>query len=183
MRLVQQALEPYRFSREKYEQLATVFDRLPVELLEGVIVANVVRSAEHMSLIQALTGLLGAATADDRLRVQGPLAATDDSEPEPDLALLREWTPGPHPTTAVLAIEVAWTDRATPRRKIAIYAAADVEHYWIVDGPGRRVEVFTEPHAGTFRHRRVLRGADVLEVPTLDVTTSVDALFARAGLH
>ena len=179
-----QALEPYRFSRAEFDQLAASsgFDRLPVELLEGVIVASMVQSAEHMSLIQAFTGLLAAAAAEDRLRVQGPLAATDDSEPEPDLALLRSWTPGPHPTTAVLTIEVAWTDHATPRRKIGIYAAAAVEHYWIVDGPGRSVEAFSEPSDGGYGRRRVLRGDDVLEVPTLDATTTVAGLFARAGL-
>jgi Uma2 family endonuclease len=182
---MEQVLEPYRWSREQYDRLAEcgALEGLRVELLEGLIVENDVQSPEHMSLIQALTGLLGPATADDRLRVQGPLAATDDSEPEPDLALLASWTPGPHPRTAVLAIEVAWTDRRTPRRKIAIYAVAGVEHYWIVDGPARTVEVFTDPRPDGYGRIDVLRGDDVLEVPTLDARTTVAELFARAGLH
>jgi hypothetical protein len=44
-----------------------------------------------------------------------------------------------HPASALLVIEVAVTSLAIDLgRKAALYAAADVPEYWVVDVPGKR---------------------------------------------
>ncbi len=82
-------------------------------------------------------------------RTQNPLDAPDDTEPEPDIAVV----PGKpddytaHPATALLIIEVADTSLRLDRKKSHAYAAAGVQDYWIVDIGGHQVEVYREPVA------------------------------------
>ena len=174
-------LEPYRFTREQYDRMVErgALEDLPVELLEGLIVEMSPQGPEHQDMIVLLMRLLAPAVADERLHVQMPLAATDDSEPEPDLMLVAPVARGEHPRTALLAIEVAVTHPRMAYRKARIYAAARVAEYWIVDVPARTVEVFTGPQAGGYDHHRLLRAEDVLAVPGFDIRVGVGELFRR----
>jgi Uma2 family endonuclease len=85
-----------------------------------------------------------------RPRVQLP-TTTADSEPEPDLAIVRHprrQRRQSHPTPAdvALVIEVADSSLADDRRlKYRIYARASISVYWIVNLVDRRVEVFSRP--------------------------------------
>jgi Uma2 family endonuclease len=88
-----------------------------------------------------------------RLREQKPIKLSD-SEPEPDLVVLR----GPlrlyerhHPRPADIAvvIEVADTTLEGDRHdKGRVYARARIPVYWIINLPDRQVEVYTEPRSG-----------------------------------
>jgi Uma2 family endonuclease len=78
-----------------------------------------------------------------------PLALSDDSEPEPDLAVVagdaRVYMKE-HPTTALLVVEVADSSLAFDRqRKGRIYAAAAIPEYWIVNLAERVLEVYRMP--------------------------------------
>jgi Uma2 family endonuclease len=83
--------------------------------------------------------------------VQLPFVVGDDSEPEPDIAVVRG-NPRDyifaHPSNAVLLVEISDStldyDR---RRKGPVYARADVPAYWIVNLVDRVVEVYREPTA------------------------------------
>jgi Uma2 family endonuclease len=87
-----------------------------------------------------------------------PLALTDDSEPEPDVAVVtgnpREYRDA-HPTTALLIVEVA--DATLPydrERKANLYARAGIADYWIVNLLDRCLEVYRRPtQAGTANAR------------------------------
>jgi Uma2 family endonuclease len=98
------------------------------------------------------------------VRIQQPIWAHDDSEPEPDVALvpLGDYS-ARHPDRAFLVIEVADSSLAFDREtKAPLYAASNVAEYWIVDLVGRAIEVCTEPKAGRFTHvRRVDSGGRV----------------------
>ena len=174
-------LEPYRFTREQYDRMVEsgALEDVPVELLDGVIVEMTPQGPQHRDMIVLLMQLLAAAVADGRLHVQMPLAATDDSEPEPDVMLVPAVARGAHPTTALLAIEVAVTQQGLAYRKARIYAAAGVAEYWIVDVPARTVEVFTGPRDGGYEHHRLLRAEDALTVPGYDIRVGVGELFRR----
>jgi len=118
----------------------------PVELLEGLLVEVMSpQSPAHAAAIERLTRHLGAARA--RLRVQLPLALPPDSEPEPDLALVEEKpSPGSHPRTALLVVEVSFSSPQIDRGvKAGLYARAGVPTYWLIDVLGRAVEVRSDP--------------------------------------
>ena len=86
------------------------------------------------------------------VRIQQPIWAHDDSEPEPDVALvpLGDYS-ARHPDRAFLVIEVADSSLTFDREtKAPLYAASNVAEYWIVNLVGRAIEVCTEPKAGRF---------------------------------
>jgi Uma2 family endonuclease len=114
----------------------------PVELLEGLLVDMSPHSPDHATIIEELTRHLAGARA--RLRVQLPLEVPPVSVPEPDLALVEKRSSGRHPRTALLVVEVAVSSHPVDRDvKACLYAKAGVPTYWLIDVPGRVVEVRT----------------------------------------
>jgi Uma2 family endonuclease len=138
----------------------------PVELLDGVLVEVSPPSPAHATVIDRLTRYLGSARQ-WWLRVQSPLEVPSDSVPEPDLAVLtEESSPHHHPTTALLAIEVAVSSHLVDRNvKARLYAQAGVPVYWLVDVPGRTVEVRSEPSADGYRKCESYSAGDTLPSP------------------
>ncbi|HWO23243.1 MAG TPA: Uma2 family endonuclease [Kofleriaceae bacterium] len=141
----------------------------PIELLRGRLVTVMPQGTLHGNLVawlgRELTLALGRGYM---VRQQLPFAATDDSEPEPDIAVTRDDPDRrSHPSTALLVIEVADSSLDHDREeKSSIYAQANVPEYWIVDVKARAVDVLTHPAPdGYLRAARLGRG-DVLR-PTL----------------
>jgi Uma2 family endonuclease len=85
------------------------------------------------------------------VRIQEPLALDQESEPEPDVAVVpgshRDWRHA-HPARATLVVEVADTSLAFDREhKGSLYARAGLADYWIVNLVDRVLEVRREPVA------------------------------------
>ena len=113
------------------------------------------QSAAHATAIQRLARILGAACASDcHIRVQLPIALSDDSEPEPDVAVVTgtiEDYEEQHPSTAVLIGEVAdSTLRFDQTRKSAMYAAVGIPEYWVLNLVDRTLDLYREPHASGY---------------------------------
>ncbi len=138
-----------------------------IELLDGVIVQMTPQGMGHAAAIERLTHLLVLALAPRaRVRVQLPYAASDLSEPEPDLAVVPPGDPEQsHPDRSLLLVEVAESSLSKDRRvKTRIYATAGVPEYWIVDVSGRTIEVRTEPGEGNYRRVRVARPGESIRL-------------------
>ena len=78
-----------------------------------------------------------------------PVALDDESEPEPDVAVVpgdpRDYRDA-HPTRPVLVAEVALSRLGLDRdRKGSLYARAGIADYWIVNLPDRRLEGYRGP--------------------------------------
>jgi Uma2 family endonuclease len=137
----QSQLEPRRhrpLRRSEYERLveAGCFTDERLELVEGELLQMSPHGSEHALAIQVLTRVFTRALADDVwVRVQLPLAVSETSEPEPDLAIVPAGDYGSaHPQVALLVIEVAKSSTALDlEKKAAIYARADVAEYWVLD--------------------------------------------------
>jgi Uma2 family endonuclease len=75
-----------------------------------------------------------------------------------------------HPETALLVVEVADSSLQQDRlTKSAIYAAAAIPEYWIVNLRGRVLEVMRDPDPARARYREVLtpRGDERVELVAL----------------
>ena len=146
----------YHFTVERYHRLIeggffTPEDK--IELLEGQLVKKMPHNSPHAAAVQQLVTFLAvqlAAFPGWLVRGQLPIT-TEDSEPEPDLAVVKA-DPNMyfdhHPTGAEIGtvIEVADSSLAEDRGvKRRIYARARVPSYWIVNIREKQVEVFTEP--------------------------------------
>jgi Uma2 family endonuclease len=158
-----------------------LLEGLPIELLEGLLVEVSPQSEEHADVIVYLTRYLGSARA--WLRVQLPMEAEWGSIPEPDLALSERQHPASrHPRTVLLAVEVMVSSHKKDREtKANMYAWAPIPAYWLVDVPGRTVEVRTDPGPKGYNHCEVYGiGASVPSpaegVPDLDVASLFEGL-------
>lgn len=153
-------------SRLEYERIfeSGTSDREPFELLRGRVVPVMSQGPRHGRLV-AWTGreLTLALGREYIVHQQMPFAATDDSEPEPDLAVTREERGDRHPSAAVLVIEVADSSIARDRdEKQPIYAEAGVPEYWIIDAKTATVIVMTEPAGGRYLRVEQRRPGDIL---------------------
>jgi len=175
--------QPRLMSRVEYDRLvsAGMFENERVELIRGIVVRMSPNGPAHADPIDVLTRHFVRAMGDRAVvRVQLPFAASDDSEPEPDLALVppRRYADR-HPHQAFLIIEVADSsldhDRET---KAPLYASSGVPEYWIVDVKARRVSVYDTITAGRYaRVREFPIGERVVPSAFADAAVDVADLF------
>ena len=144
----------WRLSVDRYERMVgagviTPDDR--VELLEGILVNKMSKSPAHvLGTILVNDAIRAILPSGWFVRTEQPLRM-DDSEPEPDAAVIRGQARlygGRHPIPAEvpLIIEVADSslrrDREDKRR---IYARNAIAVYWIVNVADRLIDVYTDP--------------------------------------
>ncbi len=139
-----------------------------VELLEGEIVQMSPQEKPHARALGKLTRWFVKGVGDEYVvRPQLPLTLPD-SEPEPDLAIVRadaEAAAERHPRSALLVIEIADSSaRYDLVVKSRIYARADIPEYWVVLVKERAVEVLRDPDpiARTYRSRVTVSEAATL---------------------
>ena len=148
--------KPRPLKRSEYDRLVAMgaFDEERVELLYGTLVAMSPQDPGHTSPIGKLTMLIVPAIVGRALvRVQSPLVAVDESEPEPDLAIvpLGDYRSA-HPDRAYLVIEVAVSSAKKDRVvKAPLYARSGFAEYWLVDVTAGCVEVYREPGPDGYR--------------------------------
>ena len=131
-----------------------------VELLEGAIVEMSPQDERHARVIQRLNRALVRALGDAFVvRPQLPLTFAD-SEPEPDLAVVRAEdaaSADQHPSRASLVVEVSRASLAHDRSvKARVYARAGIPELWIVNTVDRVIEVHRDPDVVDARYRTVL---------------------------
>ena len=145
------------------------------ELIRGVVIEKMSKSPLHSSIAKVLYDhLLAKLPPEWSVRQDQPLTLRD-SEPEPDTAVVRGTVDDyrkHHPPTAALVVEIAISSIGLDHGKIALYAEAGVEEYWIIIPSRRTVEVYRQPEAGTYRTRSIVEGDAMLEcvaVPSVRV--------------
>jgi Uma2 family endonuclease len=148
------------------------------ELLRGIVFDKMSKSPKHVRFTEWLADAFRALGLSGLLvREEKPLTCAD-SEPEPDVAIVRGARAdfeGKHPTTAALAIEIALSSEELDREKIAIYAEAGVEEHWLVLPDQQRVEVYRGPSNGQYTICNLFGPHDVLRssaVPQFEVKLS-----------
>ena len=84
--------------------------------------------------------------------MQSPFALSDDSEPEPDVAVVPAGDyRQAQPDQALLIIEVADSSLHKDRGiKTALYASAGIPELWVVNLSERLIEVHRRPDAGRY---------------------------------
>jgi Uma2 family endonuclease len=167
----------HRIDVETYNRMVNTgaLEGLHIELLDGLLVEMSPISPAHTVVVTRLMRHF-ATTPQWWTQVQSPVEIRPNSEPEPDLLVAAsEPPPGEHLRGVLLAIEVAVSShRADRGRKATLFAEAGIPNYWLVDVPGRAVEVRTQPGADGYVNCEVYReGARVpsplTEVEDLDI--------------
>jgi Uma2 family endonuclease len=165
-------IEEHRWTRREYERLAAKGFFPPdkrVELIEGVIYDMSPQSSLHATayrLAQEVLRLVFPPAAGYEIRGQLPLVLGEDSEPEPDVAVvpggIRDYRED-HPTTALLIVEIADSSLLHDRkRKVPLYARHGIPETWLLNLPRRALEVYRDPVHGVYRARKVLRAGEAI---------------------
>src|SRR6202012_3452160 len=135
--------------------------------------------------IDALTELLVmAVAARASVRVQNPIVLDDESEPQPDFAVVRRPWHGypeqhPPPEDVLLLIEVSDSSLDTDKgAKLELYARAGIREFWIVDLTTDSVIVHRKPSGGKYDLVTRVESSGPLVIQDLpDVTFPAASLF------
>jgi Uma2 family endonuclease len=137
----------------EYERLIEKGVFLPderLELLAGELVVREPQGTPHAVGITLVQEALRQAFGFDWIiRIQLPVALDDESEPEPDVAVVpggpRDYLES-HPARPVLVVEVAETSLVLDRtHKGSLYARAGLADYWILNLVDGVLEVYRQP--------------------------------------
>ena len=174
-----------RFTRKEYYRMAEAGilredDR--VELIKGEIIEMSPIGRRHKAFVLNLTQLLVGRPAGRALvNVQSGVVLSDDSEPEPDIAVLRRRDVPykereAHADDVLLLIEVAESSLAYDRStKLRLYAEAGIPEYWVVDCGAETVEMHRGPDPDGYREVRLVTGAATLTLgafPDIELRTT-----------
>lgn len=170
-------------SRAEYERMVDLgfFEDERVELLYGRVVQMTPKGVPHESALQLLTATLVRELDAERfsVRIQSAFAASDGSEPEPDVAVVDA---GPynraHPTEAHLIIEVSASSLQIDRGiKAALYAECGVPEYWVVNVTDNVIEVYRDPEGDRYTSLQTFRAGE--RISALGIDVEVDAILVR----
>ncbi len=176
-----------RFTRAEYRRMVDVGILRPedrVELIRGEIVEMSPPGRRHIAYVNNLNQLLVLRLAGRAVvSVQNPVVVADDSEPQPDLAVLRARSykeAEPDREDVLLLIEVAETslryDRST---KLRLYAETGIPEYWVVDCAAEAVEVHRGAAAHGYRQvTRIDRDGTVSPAAFPDASLAIQEIFA-----
>jgi Uma2 family endonuclease len=162
----------YRLTVRQYDQMiqdGVLQKRDRVELIEGLLVVKMSKKPPHV-----VAGKKGLRML-ERVVPQGwhvakedPIIASDWSEPEPDLAVIRGQAEDylqrqVMAAEVALVVEIAESSLTTDRSEMGrVYAASGIPYYWIVNLVDGQLEVYTGPGPAGYQSRQDLKpGQDV----------------------
>ncbi len=184
-----------RMTLEQYHRMneaGALADGSPIELIDGVLVLKDRRDAggdlmthgtRHAVSIGRLRHVLEPLVRPHgfHIRTQLPITLPPDSEPEPDLAVVRGSIEDyvdrhPGPTDVALACEIAFSSLTQDRKtKLRLYASAGVVRYWIVNLRAGLIETFSNPDAvaNIYRQSSKLGPGEDISLPLFDNTINM----------
>ena len=182
-------VERQGLTRAQYDAVveAGLVDGEPVQLLEGELVRMSPQGWDHARSIDLISMRLGRELArvhgeGHLIRQEKPLAVSDDSEPEPDIAVVDVAVlhMSSHPSWAHLVVEVADSSRRLDRlHKPRVYARGRIPLYWVVDLVVRRVVVHSNPVTDPPPRYTTVDEVDfAAPLDVLGVTVTMDQLLA-----
>jgi len=158
-----------------------------LELIEGELFEMAPIGSFHAGMVSILTRLLVRAVADSAIvHAQNPIVLNEQSEPQPDIALLRPrpdyyLNEHPHAQDVLLLIEVSDSTAPFDRKtKVPLYARHGVPEVWLVVGPKRRhIEVYRDlqPEQGSYLTRLQLREGVLAPVLLPQAEIRLDTVF------
>lgn len=165
-----QQVQPYRWTRQEYEKMIEIGLFSPearLELIEGEILEMASQTSYHAVAVLAVQEKLAEIFHTGyHIRTQMPLALSDDSEPEPDLAVVAGFSRDywhEHPHTAILIVEIAYSSLDYDQeRKRRLYARAYIPEYWILNLNERQLEVYREPQNGDYMTHRTRTSVELV---------------------
>ena len=168
------ALPYHRWSVNEYHQMAVsgLLDETDrVELIEGELIDMAPIGSKHAFRVDSIARALQLAAGKAFLvRVQNPILLGEHSEPQPDIAVVKDKNySAAHPCAedVLVIVEVSDTTLAYDRDvKLSLYARHGIPEVWLLDVNAGELTVYREPAEGQYRLIRKPTTAEVVS-PTL----------------
>jgi Uma2 family endonuclease len=175
-----------KWTIEEYHQLVAtgILDDKRVELLQGIIVDMPPEGMPHAvyctESVNYLRELLGNRAT---VREAHPITLPKDSEPEPDIAIVRApsrqyLAHHPYPADIFWLIEYAnSTLKKDLNNKKRVYAEAGIEEYWVVNLHASELIVFRDLLVDNYESETILASGNISPLSFPDLQINVSKLF------
>jgi Uma2 family endonuclease len=154
----------YRLTVPQYDRMveAGLFGKERIELINGLLVAQMPRSQRHIVAGNVGLRTLGPVVPPGwHVIKRDPIVVSELSKPEPDLAVIRgdiDDYDDRHVTAtdAAFVVEIGDSSNYSDQLHLkSIYAAGGVPIYWIINLVDRQLEVYSEPEDGEYRRSQI----------------------------
>jgi Uma2 family endonuclease len=176
---------PYhRWSVAEYHRMAEsglLGETDRVELIEGEMIDMAPIGSRHAFIVNRLSQAFSAGDAKGRYLVstQNPVCLGDRSEPQPDIALLKNGNymdALPTASDVLLIVEVSDTTLEYDRDvKLGLYARHGIPEVWLVDVNAKELTVYRESAEGQYRLIRKPTAAEAV-APVLASEVAISLL-------
>jgi Uma2 family endonuclease len=162
-----------RFTVDQYEAMidsSAFTERDRFHLINGLLVAQVPKKRPHMIACDRISHMLERTIPVGwHVMPDGPVRLPPRSEPQPDFAVVRgkpEDYPirAPEPAALALVVEVSFSTLDDDRNMAAVYGAAHILVYWIVNLVDRQVEVYTLKRRRGYGKSRIFKPGQFVPV-------------------
>jgi len=155
-----------------------------VELLNGEIVEMPPEGIPHANLSSEgadyLRELLGKQA---KIREAKPITLPNASEPEPDICICHPVSYAdhhPYPEDIFWVIEFSNSSLSKDLEvKSEIYAAAEIQEYWVMNLRSMMLIVFRSPQNGEYTSETTLDQGVIQPIAFTDISISVDRFFGK----
>jgi Uma2 family endonuclease len=173
----------HRFTADEYQRMAEagiLHEDDRIELIRGDVVEMAAIGFRHVYCVTDLDGIARDAVGTDAfVLVQSPFRLADDSEPQPDLIIVRrslDRSALPTPADVLIVMEVSDSSLAFDRNvKLPLYARAGIPEAWIFDLTTTRIERHTDPSPDGYQSIAIAgRGQTLASLRIPELTIAVD---------
>jgi Uma2 family endonuclease len=161
---------------------AGLFAGRPIELLNGLIVEMPPEGPDHADTsTRLMPQLWSAARGRYQVRAAKPISLPpNDSEPEPDIALVRDRSyrdAHPHPEDIFLVIEFSNSslEKDTEEKRL-VYAQASLAEYWVVNLKDRGIIIYRDPSEGDYQSEQKVYSGDITPLAFPNVVININQL-------
>ena len=183
---------PLRFTVSDYHRMAEAgvlgADR-HIELIDGHLYAMSPTGSQHAACVRRLNRFFSRSISPERalISIQNPVVLPPDSEPEPDVVLLKPRGDDyaahhPRATDVLLVVEVADSSLTFDQEvKVPMYAHAGIPQVWVVALDEDCVHTYRDPDGGaymsqhTYTHEETLSLSNSVDAPPLPVAAILGA--------
>ncbi|NCO75182.1 MAG: Uma2 family endonuclease [Cyanobacteria bacterium] len=170
-----------KFDIEEYHQIINIGifkEDYTIELIKGEIFEMSPVGFKHASCVNKLNQFFSLQFGHEVIiSVQNPIKLNNNSEPQPDLVLLKPredfyGTQHPTPDDIFLLIEVADSSIEYDRNvKLPIYAESKIQEVWLIDLNQNFLETYKNPEANYYQNMQKLSNNNIV---TLNFPHKID---------
>ncbi|MDX1943025.1 MAG: Uma2 family endonuclease, partial [Saprospiraceae bacterium] len=171
---------------EEYHKMGEVgiLKEKGLELINGEIIEMSPIGGRHVTTVNKLNKLLNIILGDAAIiSIQNPIIASNFSEPEPDIAILKYRADFydnqiPSAKDVFLIIEISDTSIVYDKKiKLPLYAQSGVPECWLVDLTKQEIHIYWQPHGNAYKFSELVKLGETIKAQYFDLQLDTNQIF------